>query len=520
MAALNRYLVFNAFMSGGVIMVIELLGSRIIGPPFGVSLFVWTSLITVTLVSLALGYWLGGRLADSKNSHSSLFGVIMAAGLWVALIPLVKGFVIEHTLDLGLRAGSLACSTVLFGPPLFLLGMVSPYTVKLYMNEASRAVGRTVGWLYAVSTCGSFLGTVLAGFVLIPGLGVNSITYLSALTLIALSAGYWVLFRRKALALAAAVVPVGLLLSPQELPSITRPDGTQVKMLVNRDSAYGQIKVVDYSYGNERLREFLLENMIQGAFDVTSGLPISRYTYYVEQLARTYHPEAKEALVIGLGSGIIPERFSRYGMRTDVVEINPGVVETAREYFAFDDVKSPTFVEDGRNFLKSGRGPYDIIFLDAFSGDTPPSHLVSVESFELTKNKLSDGGVLIINFISGNQPADRVVPSSVYGTLKEVFPAVDVYVAKDFFSSEPRVVNMIFVAHGGKRAVVSGFVPEDVSAAFREDLEGLYTRKVEFTPGPFVFTDDYNPIDFYDNSLRERFRSYIISSSDREIITD
>jgi predicted membrane-bound spermidine synthase len=518
--ALNRYLVFNAFVCGGVIMVVELLGSRIIGPPFGVSLFVWTSLITVTLVSLALGYWLGGRLADSKNSHSSLFAVIMLAGLWVAFIPLVKGFVIGHTLVLGLRAGSLACSTALFGPPLFLLGMVSPYTVKLYMSEASREVGRTVGWLYAVSTCGSFLGTVLAGFVLIPGLGVNNITYLSALTLMSLSAGYWLLYRKKALAAALTAVPVALLLIPQELPSITRPDGTKVNMLVNDDSAYGQIKVVDYVYGDKRLREFLLENMIQGAVDVNSGLPISRYTYYVEQLARTYRPDAKEALVIGLGSGIIPERFSRYGIRTDVVEINPGVVEAAKKYFSFDDEKNPTFVEDGRNFLKSGAGPYDIVFLDAFSGDTPPSHLVSVESFELAKGKLSEGGVVIINFISGNQPEDKVVPSSLYGTLKKVFNGVDVYVGNEYFSPEPRVVNMIFVAHDGRGAAGAGFVPADAYPQFLDDLKGLYSRKVEFAPGPFVFTDDYNPIDFYDSSARERFRSHTISSTDSEIITD
>jgi spermidine synthase len=518
--ALNRYLVFNAFVSGAVIMVIELLGSRIIGPPFGVSLFVWTSLITVTLVSLALGYWLGGRLADSKNSHSSLFAVILLAGLLVAFIPLVKGFVIENTLALGLRAGSLACSTALFGPPLFLLGMVSPYTVKLYMNEASREVGRTVGWLYAVSTCGSFVGTVLTGFILIPALGVNNITYLSALTLISLSAGYWVLFRKKALAAVFTAVPIALLFTPQDLPSITRPDGTKVSMLLNQDSAYGQIKVVDYEYGNQRLREFLLENMIQGAVDMTSGLPISRYTYYVEQLARTYNPDAKEALVIGLGSGIIPERFSRYGIRTDVVEINPGVVEAAKTYFAFDPVKSPTFVEDGRNFLKSPSGPYDIIFLDAFSGDTPPSHLVSVESFELAKGKLSGGGVLIINFVSGNTPEDRVVPSSLYGTLKKVFPGVDVYVGQDFFDSDPRVVNMIFVAHDGQRTIEPGFVPVDAYPQFMEDLLGLYSRKVDFTPGPFVFTDDYNPIDFYDRAARERFRSHIISSTDKKIIAD
>ncbi|MCC6502552.1 MAG: fused MFS/spermidine synthase [Deltaproteobacteria bacterium] len=517
---LNRYLVFNAFICGAVIMVVELLGSRIIGPPFGVSLFVWTSLITVTLVSLALGYWLGGRLADRKNSHSSLFGVILIAGLWVALIPLVKGFVIEQTLVLGLRAGSLACSAALFGPPLFLLGMVSPYTVKLYMSEDSREVGRTVGWLYAVSTGGSFLGTVLTGFILIPMLGVNNITYLSALTLIAISAGYWVLFRKKALAAALAIVPIALLFTPQDLPSITRPDGTKVTVLVNDDSAYGQIKVVDYEYDGARLREFLLENMIQGAVDLTSGVPISRYTYYVEQLSYAYSPEAKEALVIGLGSGIIPERFSRYGIRTDVVEINPGVVEAAKTYFSFDPAKHPTFVEDGRNFLKSGAGPYDIIFLDAFSGDTPPSHLMSVEAFSLARGKLSPGGTLIINFVSGNQIEDQKVPSSLFGTLKKVFQSVDVYAGPDFFAQDPRVVNMVFVARDGVRPIETGFVPADAPVEFIDDLKGLYLRKVSFKPGPFVFTDDYNPIDFYDSAARERFRAHIISNTDREIITE
>lgn len=517
---LNRYLVFNAFVCGAVVMVLQLLGSRIIGPPFGVSLFIWTSLITVTLVSLALGYWLGGRLADRKNSPSSLFSVILVAGLWIALVPLIKGFVIEHTLVFGLRAGALACSTALFGPPLFLLGMVSPYTVKLYMSEATREVGRTVGWLYAVSTCGSFLGTVLTGFLLIPSLGVNNITYLSALTLISISAGYWVLFRRNALAAAFALVPVALLFTPQDLPSITRPDGTKVTVLVNDDSAYGQIKIVDYSYGEARLREFLLENMIQGSVDLTSGVPISRYTYYVEQLSRAYSPDAKEALVIGLGSGIIPARFSLYGIRTDVVEINPGVVEAAKKYFSYDASKHRTFVEDGRNFLKSGAGPYDIVFLDAFSGDTPPSHLVSVEAFELARKKLSEDGTLIINFVSGNQSEDQIVPSSLFGTLKKVFRSVDVYVGPDFYAPEPRVVNMLFVARDGQRAARTGFVPADAPKEFFDDLQGLYNRKVAYAPGQFVFTDDYNPIDFYDRAARERFRAHILSNTDSEIITD
>ena len=193
----SRYLVFTTFVAGAIIMVLELIGSRVIGPPFGVSLFVWTSLISVALVVLALGYWIGVKLADRVSTPAALFNIILIAGVFTFTIPLTKGFIMEHALSLGLRGGSLVSSAALFGPPLFFLGMVAPYTVKLYMKDGLERVGKTVGALYAISTCGSFLGTIFTGFLLIPNLGVNNIIYLSSATLLAITALYWVIFRRK-----------------------------------------------------------------------------------------------------------------------------------------------------------------------------------------------------------------------------------------------------------------------------------------------------------------------------------
>ena len=112
------------------------------------------------------------------------------------------------------------------------------------------------------------------------------------------------------------------------------------------------------------------------------------------------------------------------------------------------------------------------------------------------------------------------MPSSLFGTLKKVFQSVDVYAGPDFFAPDPRVVNMVFVARDGVRPIETGFVPADAPVEFIDDLKGLYVRKVSFKPGPFVFTDDYNPIDFYDSDARERFRAHIISNTDREIITE
>lgn len=499
-----------------MVMVIELLGSRIIGPPFGVSLFIWTSLITVALVSLALGYWFGGALADRKTSHGALFAVIFLAGVFVLLIPLTKGFIISAALILGLRAGSLASSVALFGPPLFLLGIVSPYIVRLYLN-AEMGVGRTVGRLYAVSTFGSFIGTVMTGFVLIPGLGVNNIIYLTSFILFALSAGYWAFFRRRALVAAVLAIPVVLAAAPSELPSKIRPDGTKVSVIEKKDSPYGQIKIVDYSYGDVTFREFLLENMIQGAVDVSTGLPISKYTYYAEQLALAYAREPKQALVIGLGSGILPRRFSAYGIETDVVEIDPGVVEAASRHFSYDTDRHRTFIQDGRYFLRSPGKAYDVIFVDAFSGDTPPSHLVSMESFELMKKRLTGHGVLVMNFVGENRAGEGLVPSIVKETLGRVFPNVEVYASSGYFSDTPTVVNMIFVAYDGERTVDAGFMPRDFYPEYLEDLKGIYSRKVSLGKSDLLFTDDYNPIDFYDLGTRELFRESIIASTDREI---
>jgi len=519
----SRYLIVTAFISGAIVMVVELLGSRIIGPPFGVSLFVWTSLITVTLVSLAAGYWLGGRLADAITSPTALYAIVLAAGVTLLFIPLAKNFVIDHSIPLGLRAGSLVSSTVLFAPTLLLLGMVTPYIVKLYMSSDLGRVGKTVGWLYAVSTCGSFIGTVATGFILIPSLGVNSIIYCSSISLIALAAGYRLFFRRRAYVAALAAVPLALLLMPADLPSVTRPDGTMVSLVMKDESRYGQIKVVDYSYGDQRVREFLMDNIIQGVIDVSAGLPLTEYTYNITRLSRAYNAGASRALVIGLGAGIVPEVLTKhYGMETDVVEIDPEVVETAARYFNYEPEVIATHIMDGRYFLKTSTAKYDVVVLDAFSGDITPSHLISREAFRLIASRLNDGGVLLINFLGGNSEEDMVVPGSLSRTLKSVFDTVDVYVPVAFYRPEQTSVNYLFAAYKGDRRqpVPADPSPEPVHPSVAGRLATLLDRRITIDDGPLLFTDDYNPVDFYDMTVRERIRSSVIRSTDREILLD
>jgi len=190
------YLLITALMCGSHVMVVEVLGSRVIGPFFGASLFIWTALIAVTLVGLALGYTVGGFLSDRYESPSYLYTIIFLAGISIQLIPLLKKPVFALTVPMGLRIGALTASTLLFGLPLFLLGCVSPYVIRIATREIKK-LGRTVGLFYAVSTVGSFVGTILTGFVLISYMKVNQIFAFLSFSLIGLSIVYFCFFQEK-----------------------------------------------------------------------------------------------------------------------------------------------------------------------------------------------------------------------------------------------------------------------------------------------------------------------------------
>ena len=521
MISYRNYLVLTAFVCGTIIMVIELIGARVIGPSFGVSLFVWTSLITVTLVALALGYWIGGKFADKKDNPSTLFTLIIASGLYLLLIPAISGMIIGWCLTLGLRAGALISSVVLFGPPLFLLGMVSPYIVKLYFSEKD-GLGKTVGWLYAISTTGSFVGTISTGFILIPAMGIDNIIYLSAFVLLSISIGYFLIFRKKFLFLPLALIPIALMFLPKPLPTVIRPDGTKVEVIYREDSFYGQIKVVDYSYGNTRLRELLVDNMAQGGIDVNTNLSVFTYSYEIEFLARAYKRDAKSALIIGLGAGIIPTRLAKhYGINCDIVEIDPLVVDTSVKYFFLDPEKFSIYVEDGRYFLQRSKKLYDIIVLDTFSGDTQPSHLMSLEVFGLVGSRLNKEGILLINYVGSTMDEESVVLPSLYRTLKEVFPFVDIYSQSYDPQNRPPVINYTIVAY--KKEVKTLEPPAIITPVYgpiEDYAAAVLSRKASIQDGPFILRDNYNPIDFYDLKVRERFRNVLIRTADKEIVVN
>lgn len=516
----RSYLLLTAGLCGAIVMVVEVLGSRVIGPFFGVSLFVWTSLITVTLVALALGYAFGGWMADRTDSPDTLYAIVLAAGLCVLAVPLLQTAVLKACVGLGLRLGSLLASAVLFGPALFLLGCVSPFLVRLVAREMEN-LGRTVGGLYALSTAGSFVGTVLTGFFLIGMLGVSRIFMLAGLLLCALGAIYFFAFRRHRLsALVILLLLIGMSLLPAAaLPSKILADGTRATVIEKRDSFYGNLRVVDYQFGRQHIRELAIDGLIQGGGDVATGLSVYEYAYPMQFLPRALYPQGRSSLVIGLGAGFIPRWYAARGIDTEVVDIDPEVLSLARKHFNFP-TSIPVHVEDARHFLAGSTKSFDYIVLDVFNGDTTPGHLLSVEAMRLLAQRLSSQGVLAINLV-GSLQHENFMTASVIRTLQSVFEQVHIYpVMQD--TAQQNSGNLVVVAYrGAPRALnMDLHAQEPVHPLAQELVKRAMGNSFKFplqTPA-MLLTDDFNPIDLRDLWMKEDVRQHILETTDPDIL--
>ena len=179
---------FVVFICGAIVMSFEILGSRVLAPNFGSSVFVWGSLISVFLAGLSAGYYLGGRLADINPSSRKLSLIIIAPGLLLLTFPLYSAPISDWIFmqDLGVRMSPLSASSALFLIPSVFLGIVSPYTAKLMICSLHTS-GKTIGMLYALSTFGSIIGTLITSFYLIALAGVNALIMGQGVLLIALA---------------------------------------------------------------------------------------------------------------------------------------------------------------------------------------------------------------------------------------------------------------------------------------------------------------------------------------------
>lgn len=456
----------TAFVCGGAVLILEILGTRLLSPYFGSNLYVWSALISITLLALALGYWLGGRLADARGTAALLDRVITAGALLTAITPFVVGITVAATSSVNFQTGILIAALVCFGPALTVLGMVGPIVIRLTASDLGH-VGRSVGSVYATSTAGSIAGALAAGFLLLPNLAVTRVVYLTAFLLAGLAAFRWAArrFSLGAGAIAGLAVCAACWLAVVPADGQTHTAGG-FDVVAHRPSFYGSVQVVDYL----NRRYLLLDGVPQTVQTKTQRDPLLNYVWATSLLPQ-FRPDGKTLLLIGLGGGDVVRMFNAYGVRTTAIEIDPVIAEVATSHFGLDSSPFTLVIGDGRRELTRLESPFDFVLLDAYAGGNPPIHLFSSEAFAEVKRKLRPEGVFAINLITRGH--DDALLGSVGATLRSVFRNVFAVAMQ----ADPAALgNVVVFGSDGTLALPETWNPAPFSRSHAEFLNGLRSR--------------------------------------------
>ena len=312
-ALVSFYAYLAVIVGSASVPAMAILGTRIIAPLYGSGLYLWSALISVTLAALGAGYAMGGRWADRGLRLTRFCAVIGLAGVWIAVIPWLRLPVLAIGGKAGLRATVLIASTVLFFPPLALLGMISPYAIRLRASSPDVA-GRPAGELYAASTAAGVVAAITTGFFMIPHIGVYRLVLLIGLVLVATALLGLAMEHRRTAGLAAILLLVGgaVLMFRAVLAHTADPARGVIAV---EQSAYGEIRVVD----REDTRNLIIDGGLHGSVDPSTWESLVPYVHVID-IAKEFYTQPGEMLLVGLGGGSVAKSFSLDGWRVDAVE--------------------------------------------------------------------------------------------------------------------------------------------------------------------------------------------------------
>ena len=408
----GRRLEAVAFLVGAGTLSTEISASRLLAPYFGASTVVWANIIGLTLAYLALGYWLGGRLADRRPEAGVLAAVLMVGAAALAVTPFAARPLLRwavHGVDaveVGSVVGSFFAALALFAVPVTALGAAAPFLVRLALERVTEA-GRVAGRLYALSTAGSLVGTFVAALVAIPFAGTQR-------TLVGTAAG---------VALGGALLVGGTwVLAPVATAALLAVPTPQIKSAIyETESQYQYIRVVSDGHGGRELE--LNEGVVTHSAWRPDTVLTGRYWDLFLMLPPLLERGPRSMLVIGSAGGTMGRAYGRFypWITIDGVELDPEVNRVARRYFgAGDNPRMRLIAADGRPFLEETNKLYDLIVVDAYRQPYVPFYLATSEFFRLAHEHLRPGGAIALNVAT--TPGERMLSDAIGTTLLTVFP--------------------------------------------------------------------------------------------------
>jgi len=483
-------LVLLVFISGMTSLALEFCASRLLAAYFGTSLFIWANLIGLILLYLTVGYFIGGRLADRHPSEQLLCTVTALAALSISILRLVSQSILNWSItglaqvSVSIFFSSLLGTILLFAIPVTLLGLVSPFAIRLATKEIAVS-GKASGSLYAISTFGSILGAFLPVIWLIPTFGVRHTLLIFGVLLFA--ASLWGLRPRLRPAFVLVLIPLVLPLGPlKQIPYL----------IYEQESLYNYIQVTQLPDGTRQL--ILNEGeAIHSIYNPNPNVVLTGW-YWDYFLASPYFnpgftpQQLHRVAVIGLAGGTIARQFTQvYGpVPIDGAEIDPAIVNVGQKYFAMNEPNLHVYVQDGRTFLETTHAQYDLVAIDAFQQPYIPFQLTTREFFTTIRSHLSATGVVELN--TGHTTNDFRLVQAFVNTMSQVFPSVYTFNVPGTFNTEV-VATMQPTSIATFRHNLDQFAPQTVMGQVTSEVLPVVTRGEP--DGGIVFTDDRAPIE-------------------------
>ncbi len=512
---LRYFLYVTVGITGATVLVIEVTAVRILSPHFGSSLYVLSSVLTVILGALSVGYYVGGRISDRLPMHRYLFAIIALSGVMVLVSEYISLISLSSSFGQTFSPifGPLLFGMGLFFVPSFLLGIVSPYIIKLQSISVSQnEIGEVVGITFFWGTFGSILGSLLTGFVFVPFLGINTTIVSTGIVLVGLGIlgmytvhaflrnsethNFSVLSQKQTYFVLSVLLVTTLLFALIRLHINGSPKSQTI--IYQAEGLYSQLTVNEIKSQKSTIRLLKQDTNHSSAttmdsYDLTAG-----YAQFAE-FYPLLKPDTKDFFMIGAGSYSIPRTLVARNpdIQVTVSEIEPSLLELAQTYFDVQDIsRIHTDFVDARVFLAESTTTYDVIFGDAFITDhSVPAHLVTYEFFDEVKRSLTPEGVFMLNFIGKLDGEAPTLTGSLLKTITGIFPNTKVYAFNK--KSPSQLQNLMVVSRSGSKPIDLGESEIIMSYGRRTLVKDMEIPTSQFdAENEYVLTDNRSPVEY------------------------
>ncbi|MCA9670046.1 MAG: fused MFS/spermidine synthase [Myxococcales bacterium] len=545
--AQRSFYLLLAFLGGFHVMLLEMCAFRVLSTNYGSSIFTSGVLLSLIMVALSAGYYLGGRFSERNETLRFLLLVLLGAVIYVELFDVLlakrlldwafawRVSLVKSGSDVAVRSALPAglATVLLYAAPMIGLSQITPYLIKRTSSASSDAesehVGKISGRLMAVSTVGSIVGTLATTFVFVPKLGVRGTLAVFSISTIGVVLVGLLLERSL-----DTTVKVALLLAAVCGAAFFSSDPREEGLIAERESYYGNIKV--FRKKDEHGRPYLVYQQTRVTFQTKSYVTQPLRNHYIMQsMSPGVVFDAKSWLVLGVAGGSMINTLDawRPGRAVTAVDIDRASLDIAREHFRVSP-RVKMVAADARMFLRDTQKRYDFIFVDVFLGEQVPTHCATKEFFALVRERLSENGVLSINSHMVNLPRlpklsrqPSVASWHLHSTLYAAgFASVfhnDIFVSGNVYAFK-RPTTAAQLQQRYYRALSDSKLGDDVRASLAATM--VSTLAVPRKPEAKPFTDNWvpetvlqrkQPVDGYSRVVSAAPRAEALGASKRPL---